>query len=90
MTSKEFYDLNQPILRSESALVQIIGRAARNINGTTVLFADEVADAMQRYMDITKRRRAKQIAYNQKHQCEMRSTEASSMLSIFDLAQDQI
>ena len=77
-------------LRSESALLQIIGRAARNINGTAVLYANEVTDAMQRCMDITKRRRAKQIAYNKKYQCEMRSTEASSMLSIFDLAQDQI
>jgi len=54
-------------LRSETALVQIIGRAARNVNGRVVLYADRVTDSMKRAMDETLRRRERQIDYNQKH-----------------------
>lgn len=54
-------------LRSETALVQTIGRAARNEKGRVVLYADRVTDSMKRAMDETARRRDKQMAYNQKH-----------------------
>ena len=54
-------------LRSNRSLTQTIGRAARHINGTAVLYADKITKSMQSTMDETNRRRAKQIAYNDKH-----------------------
>jgi excinuclease ABC subunit B len=52
-------------LRSETSLVQTIGRAARNVDGKVILYADAVTGSMQRAMEETNRRRAKQEAYNQ-------------------------
>lgn len=52
-------------LRSEQSLIQTIGRAARNINGKAILYADKVTGSMQRAMDETLRRREKQIAHNE-------------------------
>jgi len=54
-------------LRSETSLIQIIGRAARNIDGKVVLYADRLTGSMERAIGETNRRRAIQIAYNQKH-----------------------
>lgn len=54
-------------LRSETALVQIIGRAARNVEGRVILYADRLTGSMERAMAETKRRRDIQIAYNKKH-----------------------
>lgn len=54
-------------LRAERSLIQTIGRAARNINGRAILYADRITGSMQRAMDETERRRAKQIAYNEEH-----------------------
>ncbi|MCX7896476.1 MAG: excinuclease ABC subunit UvrB [Rhodocyclaceae bacterium] len=54
-------------LRSERSLIQTIGRAARHVNGTAILYADTITDSMRRAIDETERRRAKQIAYNQAH-----------------------
>ena len=51
-------------LRSERSLIQTIGRAARHINGTAILYADTVTDSMRRAIGETERRRAKQIAHN--------------------------
>ena len=51
-------------LRSERSLIQTIGRAARNLNGVAILYADRVTDSMRRAIDETERRRAKQIAFN--------------------------
>jgi excinuclease ABC subunit B len=52
-------------LRSERSLIQTIGRAARNLNGRPILYADNVTGSMQRAMDETERRRNKQIAFNE-------------------------
>jgi excinuclease ABC subunit B len=54
-------------LRSERSLIQTMGRAARHINGTAILYADRVTDSMKRAMAETDRRRAKQVTYNMKH-----------------------
>jgi excinuclease ABC subunit B len=51
-------------LRSERSLIQTIGRAARNLNGVAILYADRITDSMKRAIDETERRRAKQIAFN--------------------------
>ena len=54
-------------LRSETALIQIIGRAARNVKGRVVLYADNVTGSMERAIAETNRRHALQVAYNKKH-----------------------
>ncbi len=51
-------------LRAERSLIQTIGRAARNVNGTAILYADRITDSMRRAIDETERRRTKQIAFN--------------------------
>ncbi len=54
-------------LRSERSLIQSIGRTARNMNGLAILYADKVTGSIQRAMDVTLTRRAKQEAYNREH-----------------------
>jgi excinuclease ABC subunit B len=54
-------------LRSETSLVQTIGRAARNVDGQVIMYADSVTDSMQRAISETQRRRARQQAYNAEH-----------------------
>ena len=54
-------------LRSERSLIQTIGRAARHLNGTAILYADQVTDSMRRAMAETERRRNKQLHYNETH-----------------------
>jgi len=54
-------------LRSDTALIQTIGRAARHVEGRVLMYADKVTDSMRRAIDETNRRRAKQVAYNEEH-----------------------
>jgi len=54
-------------LRSETSLIQTIGRTARNVNAEVILYADEITNSMKRAIDETNRRRELQIAYNKKH-----------------------
>ncbi|KIA80153.1 excinuclease ABC subunit UvrB [Chromobacterium amazonense] len=54
-------------LRSERSLIQTIGRAARNLHGKALLYADRITDSMKKAMDETERRRAKQLAFNAEH-----------------------
>ncbi|MFA6030698.1 MAG: excinuclease ABC subunit UvrB [Elusimicrobiota bacterium] len=58
---------NEGFLRSETTLIQISGRAARNLGGQVALFADKVTGSMRRALDEMDRRRAKQAAHNEKH-----------------------
>jgi excinuclease ABC subunit B len=60
----------QGFLRSERSLVQTIGRAARNVNGHVIMYADSISQAMQYAIDETNRRRSLQLEFNEKYQVE--------------------
>ena len=70
-------------LRSEQALVQTIGRAARHVEGKAILYADKITDSMRRALEETERRRVKQQLYNETHGIEPRSI----IKSVRDLTQ---
>lgn len=72
----------QGFLRSETALVQTIGRAARHVEGTVIMYADKITEAMQKAIDVTNERRQQQQAYNQAHGIEPRSI----VKAVYDLA----
>jgi excinuclease ABC subunit B len=54
-------------LRSDTSLIQTIGRAARHVNGRVLMYADKITDSMRRALDETNRRRQIQVAYNEEH-----------------------
>lgn len=74
-------------LRSERSLIQTMGRAARNLAGKAVLYADRITGSMQRAIDETERRRAKQIAYNELH-CITPTAIKKKVSDVMDLGQD--
>ena len=57
-------------LRSQTSLIQTIGRAARHVRGTVIMYADKMTDSMRKAIEETNRRRLKQVAYNQAHHIE--------------------
>lgn len=83
-------------LRSETSLIQTMGRAARNVNGKVILYAKKVTNSMQRAFDITDYRRAKQEAFNKKHNITPKSVarnveqelkiESSGLSNLYDKA----
>jgi Helicase conserved C-terminal domain/Ultra-violet resistance protein B/GIY-YIG catalytic domain len=81
---------SEGFLRCETSLLQTVGRAARNVDGTAILYADRITDSMQKCIEATSTRRKKQIQYNEDFGLTMTSTIGSSVQSIFDLSKDQI
>ena len=75
-------------LRSETALVQTAGRAARHIGGTVIMYADRVTGSMQRMIDITDHRRQRQIAYNAEHGVSPQAIQAKIQDSLGHLKKD--
>ena len=74
-------------LRSETSLIQTIGRAARNADGMVVMYADTITPSMRRAIDETQRRREKQHAFNEVHGIEPK-TVIKSVRNLLDLSQD--
>ena len=61
------YEIKEGFLRTDKSLIQTIGRAARNINGRAILYADNITESIQRTIEETNRRREKQVSHNKKN-----------------------
>jgi excinuclease ABC subunit B len=71
-------------LRSHRSLTQTAGRAARNINGKVIMYADKITDSMRKTIDETNRRREKQLKYNEEHHITPKQIIKGRNLSVFD------
>lgn len=71
-------------LRSHRSLTQTAGRAARNVNGKVIMYADKITDSMKKTIDETNRRREKQLKYNEEHHITPRQIIKGKNLSVFD------
>ena len=79
-------------LRSERSLIQTIGRAARNLHGSAILYADQMTDSMRRAIGETERRRERQMAFNQEHGIEPRGVvkQIRELIDgVYDASQDR-
>jgi excinuclease ABC subunit B len=72
-------------LRSERALIQIAGRAARNVNGRVILYADKKTDSIKKLLEITEHRRAAQLKFNQEHNIIPRTISKKQLPTISDV-----
>jgi excinuclease ABC subunit C len=81
---------NQGFLRSETALLQMVGRAARNVNGQAIFYADKITKAMKSAIDTTNWRREKQASFNSKNNKIPISAKGSEIKSIFDIFREEM
>lgn len=77
-------------LRSERSLIQVAGRAARNVNGRVILYADKITDSIKKLVDVTEKRRALQMAYNKKHKITPKTIKKEVKQTICDIISESL